>query len=122
MISNIEAERARAGMTIQEFTESLGIERKTYYNWRAKGEAPAKMLVAIADVLGCTVSDLTGSTETADGITDEESNLVTAYRKLSDSDRLAVRRFVEFLTFQNMNGDRSDGRTNEADPGGEEVT
>lgn len=36
---NIEAERARRGMTKEELSKELGVSTKTYYNW-ISGERP----------------------------------------------------------------------------------
>lgn len=36
---NIEAERARKGMTKEELSKELGVSTKTYYNW-INGERP----------------------------------------------------------------------------------
>lgn len=38
---NIEAERARRGLTVDELTKKLGVSRKTYYNWISRGKIPA---------------------------------------------------------------------------------
>ena len=37
---NIEAERARRGYSKDEFSQLLGVSRKTYYNWVSKGKIP----------------------------------------------------------------------------------
>ena len=34
---NINAERSRAGMTVEDLAKSLGVTRKTVYNWMAHG-------------------------------------------------------------------------------------
>ena len=56
---NIEAERARAGMTVSELVKELGMKsRKTYYNWVAKGKIPQEKLLLMADLFNCSVDYL----------------------------------------------------------------
>ncbi len=55
---NIEAERARAGYSVSEISELLGISRKTYYNWRLKGCIPQKYLEKLADLFNTTTDYL----------------------------------------------------------------
>lgn len=44
MYPNIEAERARKGMNVEQLTAVLGVTRKTYYNWIARGKIPQAKL------------------------------------------------------------------------------
>ena len=37
---NINAERSRAGMTVEDLAKHLGVTRKTVYNWMAHGSIP----------------------------------------------------------------------------------
>lgn len=56
---NIEAERARAGMTVSVLMTKLGVKsRKTYYNWVANGKIPQKKLILMADLFKCSVDYL----------------------------------------------------------------
>lgn len=57
---NIDAERARKGMTKEALAERLGISRKTLYNWVSNGEIPQSALENMADIFGCTVDYLLG--------------------------------------------------------------
>lgn len=57
---NIEAERARNAMTVDELSEKLGVTRKTVYNWQRSGHIPAEKLVQMADLFSCTVDYLLG--------------------------------------------------------------
>lgn len=52
MFPNIEAERARRGLTLDEFTAAIGVCRKTYYNWNALGKIPENKVEAIARLFG----------------------------------------------------------------------
>lgn len=56
---NIEAERARRGMSVAELITALGLKsRKTYYNWVKRGRIPQDKLLRMADMFECTVDYL----------------------------------------------------------------
>lgn len=57
---NIEAERARKGMTVNDLTAYLKVSRKTYYNWCNRGSIPLKKITLMADLFGTTVEYLLG--------------------------------------------------------------
>ncbi len=59
---NIEAERARRGLSKDEFSKMLGVSRKTYYNWVAKGKIPQSKLELMADIFGTSTEYLLGKT------------------------------------------------------------
>lgn len=46
------------GLTVTILTNELGIERKTFYNWRDKGDLPLSKALLIADFLGIPLSEL----------------------------------------------------------------
>ena len=62
MYPNIEAERARRGLTVAELTNKLHVCRKTYYNWIASGKIPQEKLQAMADLFGVSADYLLGLT------------------------------------------------------------
>lgn len=49
---NIEAERVRNGMTLNEMAANLNVTRKTLYNWYIRGRIPQSKLVAMSDLFG----------------------------------------------------------------------
>lgn len=57
---NIRAECARKHMSLAELTAQLGIERKTFYNWEAKGDLPVSALNKIADILAVPTDTILG--------------------------------------------------------------
>ncbi len=63
MYPNIEAERARRGMTVGEMTEELGVTRKTYYNWISQGKIPMDKLELLSALFGVSVDYLLGYAE-----------------------------------------------------------
>lgn len=60
MYPNIEAERARAQLTKDEFAKKLGVTRKTVYNWITSGNIPQSALEKMADMFSCTIDYLLG--------------------------------------------------------------
>lgn len=55
---NIEAERARKGIAIEELAVYLGVSRKTYYNWCVKGKIPQEKIEMLADLFDTSVDYL----------------------------------------------------------------
>lgn len=59
---NIEAERARFGMSKEKLASALGVSRKTLHNWVVAGNIPQAALVAMADLFNCSIDYLLGRT------------------------------------------------------------
>lgn len=59
---NIDAERARRGLTVEQLSNKLGVTRKTYYNWLTKGKIPQQKIVAMADMFNTSVDYLLKTT------------------------------------------------------------
>lgn len=58
-MANIKALRKAAGMTQEQLAERLGVGRTTVTMWETSDTLPqTRMLIALADALGCTVEDL----------------------------------------------------------------
>lgn len=58
---NIEAERARRGWTIRELATNLGINEKTYRNYRdTEKDIPASVVVKIANLFEVSADYLLG--------------------------------------------------------------
>lgn len=49
---NIDAERARMGLTLDDLAEKLGVTRKTLYNWCDRGQIPQTKLEQMSDLFG----------------------------------------------------------------------
>lgn len=62
---NIEAERARNGISNDALAEKLGVSRKTLYNWMDKGNIPTSALIRMADAFGCSIDYLLGRAKSA---------------------------------------------------------
>ena len=58
MYPNIDAERARNGMTVEQLTKKLGVTRKTYYNWLSKGKIPSAALAKMSYLFGVSADYL----------------------------------------------------------------
>lgn len=57
---NIEAERARRGMSREALARLLNVDRKTLYNWLRSGDIPQSKLEAMADIFQCSTDYLLG--------------------------------------------------------------
>lgn len=63
MFPNIEAERARLGMSKEEFAKKIGISTKTYYNWiNGVNPIPSTYLMKMAELCSVDVDYLLGIT------------------------------------------------------------
>ena len=58
--NNIRAEGARNRLTIEQFCRELGVEKKTFYNWEAKGDLPASYAVETAKLFNTSVDYILG--------------------------------------------------------------
>lgn len=63
---NIDAERARKGLTAEEMAEKMGVSRKTVYNWINNGRIPQSALEKMADLFGCSIDYLLGRSNTCE--------------------------------------------------------
>lgn len=60
MRMNIEAERARAGMTKNELSEKLGISQKTYGKYVNGSPISSDVLEKMSELFNCSVDYLLG--------------------------------------------------------------
>lgn len=60
---NIEAERARRGMSKGTLASELGVSRKTLHNWVSSGNIPQSALARMANIFDCSVDYLLGRTQ-----------------------------------------------------------
>lgn len=58
MYPNINAERARLGLSLEELSKKLGVTRKTVYNWIVKGEIPQEKLEEMSKMFDCSIDYL----------------------------------------------------------------
>lgn len=64
MLKNIEAERARAGVSRLELSEKLGVSYSTIRNWLSgKTMIPSDKLTEMARMFGCSTDYLLGLCE-----------------------------------------------------------
>jgi excisionase family DNA binding protein len=61
--NNIDSERVRLKMSVQELCEKLEISRRTYYSWQKTGKIPATKLLVMGDLFECTIDYLLGRTD-----------------------------------------------------------
>lgn len=61
LFKNIEAERARLGMTKADLAKHLGVSDKTLFNWMSgRNDIPVSKVLAMADIFHCTTDYLLG--------------------------------------------------------------
>ena len=60
VFKNIRAECARNSYTIEELSDMLGIERKTFYNWESKKDFPISYLVKMSQIFHVPTDELLG--------------------------------------------------------------
>lgn len=61
---NIEAERARNGLSKEEVAREFGVATKTYYNWiNGDSPIPSTALIKMAKFFGVTVDYLLAGSE-----------------------------------------------------------
>lgn len=63
MYPNIEAERARKGLTKEELAAILGVDRKTLRKWINTGNIPTDKIVQMAIFFGCSTDYLLSTTQ-----------------------------------------------------------
>lgn len=63
MRMNIEAERARLGMSKEELSKELGISSKTYGKYIGGSPISSDVLVRMADLFDCSIDYLLGRNE-----------------------------------------------------------
>lgn len=70
MLTSIEAERVRKGLTKEELAKKLGISVKTYYNWvNEETDVPSSALLKMSKMFGTDVDYLLIG---ASGVSDEK--------------------------------------------------
>lgn len=67
-LNNIEAERARNELTIEQLCKKLGITSKTYYHYRMGQAIPSNVLIKLSDIFGCSIDYLLGLTSSPTAI------------------------------------------------------
>lgn len=71
VFKNIRAECARNSISIEELSNKIGIERKTFYNWESKKDFPVSYLVKMSNIFHVAPDVLLGiqpnATDTSTG-------------------------------------------------------
>lgn len=55
---NIDAERARNNLSLDELAKKLGVSRKTIYNWTNSGNIPQWALMKMSELFGRSIDYL----------------------------------------------------------------
>lgn len=70
VFKNIRAECARNAISIEELSNKIGIERKTFYNWENKKDFPVSYLVKMSKIFHVPIDALLGIDSESSGIED----------------------------------------------------
>lgn len=60
---NIEAERARLGLTKADLADLIGASYRTFYNWERSGKFPFDAVQKMAELFGCSLDYLAQTKE-----------------------------------------------------------
>lgn len=60
VFNNINAEIKRRGITKETMCQDVGISRRTFTNWQAKGDLPSSALLKCAEYFNCSTDYLLG--------------------------------------------------------------
>jgi len=83
-------------MTQGELAKRLNVMQNTISSWETgRTEPNMGMIERLAECLGCRKSDLVGDEAVLQVLTPEEMKLITAYRKLSRSQREMILSVIE---------------------------
>ncbi len=63
MYINIDVERVKLRMSLDELADKIEVERKSIYTWQRNGKIPATALIRMAELFDCSVDYLLGRTE-----------------------------------------------------------
>ena len=73
MLTNIETERVRKGLTQEQLASQLGVSHKTYYNWiNEVRDIPSRKLQRLAKILDVTMEYLLESSTEIEGSRENE--------------------------------------------------
>ena len=80
--------REASGLKVAQVAERVGVPYETYRKWEKGDSKPNwEQLCRVADVLHCSLDDLTGRRETR---TQEERTMLARWRTLSDQGKSTV--------------------------------
>lgn len=99
--------RDASGLKIAQVAERTGVPYETYRKWEKGDSNPSwEQLCRVADVLHCSLDDLTERRET---LTQEERTLLARWRTLGSQGRATVLAVMD--SFQDSASSESEGRT-----------
>ena len=88
--------RVRAGMTQQNVADALGVTRSRYASWeREDRDINLDDAIRLADLFGCTLSELAGQKPPSVELTSDERHLVDSYRSTDARGKAAIAAIAE---------------------------
>ncbi len=99
--ARLREQRNQSGLTQDQLAEKLGVSKRTQGNYESgASDAPASYLSTVAAELGFdVVYILSGVRKTlpAETLNEVEDTIVKQYRKITDFDQQAIRRFLQAM-------------------------
>ena len=100
LASRLRDLRVASGMTAREVGDKIGKSEKTVSGWEhGRGQPDADTLFSLCQIYGVSSFDVFYSADPTDNtLTQDESDLLAAYRRLNTDGRKAVRDFLRVLS------------------------
>lgn len=109
IIQKIEEIRKEKGISIYKIEKDTGISQSTYKSWIKGTEPGIEKMTVLLKYFAVSADELLGLKESI--LTDEERQLIEAYRKAS---KLGKQTIQELARFESTRGNLSDSRPNKA--------
>lgn len=98
VIDRIEELRNRRGWSIYKLAAESGLTQSTLTNMYARGTYPSiPTLTAICEALGVTLSQFFSSGKNETVLSDDEAEIIEAYRLLSARNKKAIKSLVQSI-------------------------
>lgn len=98
IIKRIDDLRAERGWSEYKLREEAQLSSSTLPNMHKRGTLPSMASIeAICNAFGMTLSQFFNESETTLVLSDDETELVEAYRQLSKKNRCAIRKLIDEL-------------------------
>lgn len=82
IMNRIESLRKKKKLSQTEICKSLGISKKTYYNYIHKDVIPSDLLICLSNIFKCSIDYLLGTVDYTDIIViDTDNNVLTVITK-----------------------------------------
>lgn len=84
-----------AGYTNSKLTEALSLSKNAVGNYKKNQIPNASILYNISQLLGTTVEYLLTGKNVNENLTDEEKNIIVAYRKADPAEQVVIKKILD---------------------------